>query len=151
MMAASLGIADTWGWTGRGQGRAGGFAARAGMRGRRGAVACLAGSLAEDAAAARYEATGHTILARRWRGAAGEVDLICRKGDCVVFVEVKAGADHARAAGRLGRRQMDRICLAANEYCGALPGGLLTEMRFDAALVDWTGRVEVIENAFADA
>ena len=52
------------------------------------------------------------------------------------------------AAARLSRRQMDRICMAALIYADKLPGGALTDIRFDAALVDATGRVEIIENAF---
>ena len=74
--------------------------------------------------------------------------MILRKGDQYIFVEVKASKDFARAAERLSRRQMDRICLAACEYCGTLPTGQLTDMRLDAALVDQFGRIEIIENAF---
>lgn len=118
---------------------------------RRGALACLSGAMAEDAVVAHYQALGCVLLARRWRGQAGEIDLICRQGDCVIFIEVKSAATHAMAAARLLRTQMDRICMAASEYCGDLPTGLLTEMRFDAALVDAMGRVELIENAFGSA
>lgn len=115
----------------------------------RGKIAALSGNLAEDRVAAKYEADGHRIIARRWRGKAGEIDLICERGDCVIFVEVKRSRTHASAGERLQRRQMDRICLAACEFCGDRPNGLLTEMRFDAALVDELGQIEVIENAFA--
>lgn len=118
------------------------------QRVRRGRVASVAGLLAEDAVAACYLSQGCQVLARRWRGQAGEIDLICRQGDTVIFVEVKAGPDHARAAARLNRSQMNRICRAAGEFCDCLPTGSLTEMRFDAALVDGAGRVDLIPNAF---
>ena len=118
---------------------------------RTGQQAWHSGRTAEDQAARCYERAGCDILARRWRGAAGEIDLIARDGGTIVFVEVKASATHARAAEALGRRQMDRICLAASEYCGTLPDGLATEMRFDAALVDALGRVEILRNAFGEA
>lgn len=112
-------------------------------RQRRGAVAHASGLAAEDQIVRRYEMAGCDILARRWRGAAGEIDLIVRDGCTIVFVEVKKAATLAEAAERLSRRQMDRICRAACEYCGDS-----CEMRFDAALVDKLGRVELLENAF---
>lgn len=106
------------------------------------------GLLAEASVADHYRAAGYVVLHNRWRGKAGEIDMILRKGDCFIFVEVKASSSFSRAAERLNRRQMDRICMAACEFCGSLPTGQMTEMRMDAALVDQYGRVEVIENAF---
>lgn len=115
---------------------------------RRGRIAAISGQMAEDRVADRYNAQGYDILARRWRGKAGEIDLICQIGECLVFVEVKSSRTHARAGERLGRRQMDRICRAACEFCGNRSAGLLSEMRFDAALVDAAGQIDVVENAF---
>ncbi len=114
----------------------------------RGARNHAAGCLAEDSVAAHYTRLGGRILARRWRCQWGEIDLIVAMGEDVVFVEVKSARTHDQAAWRLGRRQMDRICAAATAYCAHLEQGLLTPMRFDAALVDGMGRVSVIENAF---
>lgn len=118
------------------------------MRQRRGTRANLSGRMAEDQVAARYAMQGAQVLARRWRGQGGEIDLIVAQGSCIIFVEVKCARDHAGAALRLGRGQMDRLCAAASEFCGTLPGGLLSEMRFDLAMVDGQGRIEVVENAF---
>lgn len=120
-------------------------------RARAGQQAWHSGRMAEEQIAGCYQVAGCDILARRWRGAAGEIDLIVREGSTIVFVEVKASATHACAAERLGRRQMDRICRAACEYCGSLPDGQATEMRFDAALVDAEGRIEILRNAFGEA
>ena len=88
------------------------------------------------------------ILQQRYRGRAGEIDLVVRDADELVFVEVKKSKTHAQAAQRLSRRQMDRICRVALEYVGSEPMGLLTPMRFDVALVDQYGTIDVIENAF---
>lgn len=118
------------------------------MRQRRGTRANLSGRLAEDQVAARYAAAGAAILARRWRGQGGEIDLIAAQGGCTIFIEVKRARDLDAAALRLGRAQMDRLCAAASEFCGTLPDGQLSEMRFDLAMVDGQGRIEVIENAF---
>lgn len=117
-------------------------------RRRRGQVANLAGRLAEDSVAARYEAEGCKVLQARWRGQAGEIDLIVRDGAEIVFVEVKKSSTHALAAHRLDRRQMDRICLAALEYAEGIDRGRPIGMRFDAALVDDLGRIDIIRNAF---
>ncbi|GLK65852.1 MULTISPECIES: YraN family protein [Paracoccus] len=114
----------------------------------RGAVSCSAGRLAEEAVAREYSQSGYQVMSERWRGRSGEIDLILSKGDEYIFVEVKKSRSHDWAALRLGARQIARICNAALEYCGRLPAGLLTAMRFDAALVDQFGRVEIIENAF---
>ncbi|MDS9468080.1 YraN family protein [Paracoccus sp. MBLB3053] len=104
--------------------------------------------MGEDAVIRAYQAMGYSLLASRWRGTAGEIDLIVGQDSEVVFVEVKQSSTHDMAAARIGRFQMDRICRAALEYCGGLEGGSLSQMRFDAALVDGYGRVEIIENAF---
>ena len=85
---------------------------------------------------------------RRWRGSAGEIDLIVEDGAGLVFVEVKASEDFARAAEQLSERQMGRIYAAASEYLGLMPTGQATETRFDVALVDGVGRVEILEAAF---
>ena len=114
----------------------------------RGLSAQASGAAAERLVEDRYAALGCAVLARRWRGPSGEIDLILRDGGAVVFVEVKKSETHDIAARRISRRQMDRICNAALEFCAEMAQGLMTLMRFDAALVDAGGRVEIVENAF---
>jgi len=43
----------------------------------------------EDVAVAAALAEGYQVLARNWRCALGELDLVLRKGKTIVFVEVK--------------------------------------------------------------
>lgn len=105
---------------------------------------------AEEIAARDYARRGRSIARSRWRSPSGEIDLIVREGATVVFVEVKKAATFDRAALRLTRRQMDRICLSAQEFLAYEPKGILTDMRFDLALVDARGMVQVIENAFGE-
>ncbi len=116
-----------------------------------GSVGYHAGRVAEDVVANDYLRRDHRIAAQRWRGQAGEVDLIARDGDTVIFVEVKKSRSFAQAATRLARRQMDRICAAASEFLMHEPRGQLTDVRFDLALVNSGGAVQVIENAFMEA
>lgn len=106
----------------------------------------FSGLHAEDQVARTYVARGAQELERRWRGKYGEVDLIFQLGDDVVFVEVKTSKTHDRAAARLTRQQLARVCNAAAEYLETLPKGALTPMRVDAALVDQTGQTEILEN-----
>ncbi|TMV10173.1 hypothetical protein FGK63_03680 [Ruegeria sediminis] len=117
-------------------------------RSARGTVAYHAGMSAELRVAADYERRGFMVAHRRWRGAGGEIDLITRHEGGVVFVEVKKSSSFDRAALRLTLRQMQRICLSAEEFLAGEPDGQLTNARFDVALVDGTGEIRIIENAF---
>lgn len=107
-----------------------------------------AGLSAEQRIAQDYERRGFVVARRRWRGTAGEIDLITRDGNGLVFVEVKKSRSIARAAERLCTRQMARIYASAEQYLASEPDGQLTNVRFDVALVDHAGAFEIIENAF---
>ena len=113
----------------------------------RGRAAHHQGRAAEGVVARHYARLGLGLVEARWRGRAGEIDLVLRSGDGVVFVEVKAARDHAQAARALTPRQAARLLEAGAEYLGTQPLGQLTEARFDVALVDRSGTVEIIENA----
>lgn len=113
-----------------------------------GSVGYHAGLAAEAAVRRHYERRGLALAAERWRGQGGEIDLILKEGDAVIFVEVKKSRSHAGAAARVSQRQMQRIYSAASEYLETCPRGQLTEARFDVALVDQSGGIEVLENAF---
>lgn len=120
-----------------------------GCRQNTGKVAYHAGLAAEDQVARLYSQSGRQIAARRWRGSAGEIDLIARDGAEVIFIEVKKSRTHARAAEHLTSRQIARIYDTAAEFLGGEPRGQATDVRFDVALVDQYGRIEVRENVFA--
>jgi len=110
----------------------------------------IAGQAAEMQVARHYAAQGYRVVSQRWRGGGGELDLILEDGfGAHIFVEVKKSATHARAAQRLGPAQMGRMVSAAQVFMSKLPMGLLTPARFDVALVDALGRIDVIENAIA--
>jgi len=115
---------------------------------KRGATAYHAGLAAEHIAQRRYEQAGYTLLQQRWRGKAGEIDLIFSKNNETVFVEVKRARDFAQAVERIGPAQMMRIASAAEEYAAVLPDGRLSLMRIDVAVVNGTGACHIVKNAF---
>ena len=114
----------------------------------RGQTAHYGGLAAEGIAERCYVARGWRVRCRRWRRGGGEIDLVMERADELAFVEVKKSRSFSAAAQRIGRRQMDRICIAAETYLGEHPGGPETLVRFDVALVDAAGRCEIVENAF---
>lgn len=113
-----------------------------------GAVSYQGGLAAEAQVADQYLRCGKPIAARRWRGSTGEIDIVARDGAAVIFIEVKKAATHTRAAERLTHAQMRRIYASASEFIAGEPLGQGTEVRFDVALVDAVGRIEIVENAF---
>lgn len=117
-------------------------------RQRRGLKSYLAGEAAETAVAKLYEQNGAQLLARRWRGQAGEIDIVLRQGADLIFVEVKSARCLDRALHALQPRQIERICLSALEFADDQPGGTLSNMRFDLAAVDGAGQIHIVENAF---
>ncbi len=56
------------------------------------------GNWGEGVAAVQLEAAGYAIVARNWRCAAGEIDLVARDGETLVFVEVKTRRGRAYGA-----------------------------------------------------
>lgn len=118
------------------------------QRQNRGRMAFHAGLAAECRIEQDYERRGFAVARRRWRGKGGEIDLILRDGSGLVFVEVKHSRSLQRAAESLSPSQMERIYASAEEFLGTEPLGSLTEVRFDVALVDGQGAVQIIENAF---
>ena len=80
------------------------------VRARRGRCNQLAGASAEGVVERVYLGAGHRLLERRWRGKAGEIDLILEDADgTLVFVEVKTGPDTDRALARISPAQVARI------------------------------------------
>lgn len=112
----------------------------------RGYCAHRSGLAAEAQVSAQYQLLGYTPVATRWRGRAGEIDLVFENSDSVVFVEVKKAKSVDAALHRLSACQLQRLILAGEEFLGTRPGGLLTPARFDLAAVGGLGDVSILEN-----
>ena len=105
----------------------------------------------EDIAAQYLQEQGLVILERNFRCRLGEIDIIARHGDCLVFIEVKT-----RSSDRFGLaqesitkqkiyklRRLAQVYLAQRSFSGL-------NVRFDVVAVNSAQETKVthIENAF---
>ena len=93
------------------------------------------GLSAEGRAAALLMAKGYRILAKRFKTPHGEIDLVAKKRNLLVFVEVKARASLDDAAYAVTPRQQARIIDAAQGWLMAHPEHAEFDLRFDAILI----------------
>jgi len=93
------------------------------------------GISAESRAAAFLIAKGYRILARRWRSPLGEIDIVARRRQVLIFAEVKARPSLDEAAESINTRQRRRIAAAAEIWLAANPDDTILDIRFDAILV----------------
>jgi putative endonuclease len=105
------------------------------------------GRSAEDAAAALLLGMGMSIVERNFRAKVGEIDLVARDGDEIVFVEVRARASAAfgGAAASVGGAKRRKLIKAASLWLQAR--AWTGPCRFDVIAVD-AGRAEHIPAAF---
>lgn len=80
-------------------------------------------------------AKGYRVVARRFRAGVGEIDIVARRGNDLVFVEVKARERLDDAAEAVTARQQRRIIAAAEAWLAANPDDMTRNIRFDAILV----------------
>ena len=93
------------------------------------------GISAEARAAAYLMAKGFRIPARRFRSPYGEIDIVARRRNLLVFVEVKARASLEEAAYAVTPRNRRRIIDTAQAWLIAHPEHADFEMRFDVMLI----------------
>jgi putative endonuclease len=76
------------------------------------------GQTGEDLACKELERRGYAILARRYRSRFGEIDIVARCGETIVFVEVKAraGDDFGGGAAAVTPWKQRRIAQMAVDY-----------------------------------
>jgi putative endonuclease len=109
-----------------------------------------AGDAAEDAAAEHLAAAGCHIVARNARYRDGEVDLVVRERDVLVFVEVRmrVSSRFGGAAVSVNSLKQKRIARAAQHWLFGQYGERWPACRFDVVTVDGSGTIEWIRDAF---
>lgn len=80
---------------------------------------------------------GYRVEARNWRCPQGELDLVCRDGETLVFVEVKTrgGGTAGDPEDAVDRRKQQRLVRLANAYLAHL-GGEMPPCRFDVIAIE---------------
>src|SRR5256886_6225122 len=112
------------------------------------------GARGETLACRYLKRNGYKVLFRNFRGrSVGEIDVVCRDNDTLVFVEVKTrgGEDFGRPVEAVDREKRKRISRGALAWIRMLDNPDIF-FRFDVVEVviadDAKPRVELIKNAF---
>ncbi|MCR5208880.1 MAG: YraN family protein [Lachnospiraceae bacterium] len=107
------------------------------------------GNIFEDKAVSFLEEKGCRILERNYRNRAGEIDIIGKDGQCLVFFEVKAriNQNSGYAAEAVTRSKQRKICKVSDHYRTEMGIREDTQIRFDVIAVDGN-EISWIKNAF---
>jgi len=111
------------------------------------------GKLGEEAARKHLRRMGLKFLTANFRSPRGEIDLIFRDDDCLVFVEVKtrSSEEWTRPAAAVNARKRRILSQAALDYLGLLKQPRV-KMRFDIVEVllrdGAVGQVRHLPNTF---
>ena len=110
------------------------------------------GKQGEDLAADTLRNKGYAVLARRYRTRYGEIDIIAKDKDTLVFVEVKARRtdQFGTAAECVSESKQRRIAAMALDYLNRInrPDALC---RFDVVAIDGLGTSQATVNVIKDA
>ena len=103
-----------------------------------------AGQSFEQRACAELERAGLKLLARNYTTRHGELDLVMRDGNTVVFVEVRyrKSASHGDAVASVTASKQAKLILAAQHWLAAHPQHAHRACRFD--VVSYDGPVNAI-------
>ena len=109
------------------------------------------GRAGERRAAWFYRLRGYCIVARNVRLAAGEIDLIARRGSTVVVAEVKTRQSLSAGEGHdaVDRHKRNRLIRLGDQYLASKRDGTIV-LRYDVLSLFWTGRRFRVSH-FADA
>jgi putative endonuclease len=99
------------------------------------------GDAAEDRACRHLVRSGFTIVERNVRTGGGEIDIVARKGDVLVFVEVRSREvpDFGTPEESVTPAKRRRIVGAARQYLSKVPPSSWREARFDVIAIEGSG------------
>lgn len=108
------------------------------------------GQEAENTAFDYLRKRGLTEIERNYRCRFGEIDLIMRDVETVVFVEVRQRSSNlfGGALESIDAHKKKKLLTAARHYMAAKGG--IPDCRFDAVLLNGDNRIEWIRNAFGE-
>ena len=110
------------------------------------------GKSGEELALKEIKGLGYECIVRNYRCPLGEIDIIAKDGECLVFIEIKTRRGKTigyakEAINKRKKRQISKVALAymkANDCCDV-------RSRFDVVAINLIGgekQIEVIKNAF---
>ena len=106
------------------------------------------GDAAEERACRHLDRSGFTIVERKYRTKGGEIDIVARKGDVLVFVEVRSrevpGFGTPEESVTPAKRR--RIVAAARRYLSNVPPSSWREARFDVIAIEGSGDAAVLRH-----
>ncbi len=108
-----------------------------------------AGERYEREAEALLKANGLSLVVRNWHCRFGEIDLIMRDGETLVFVEVRQRKSQrfGGSAASIGHDKQARIERAVGLYLSGLPS--IPVCRVDAILFDGSSAPQWLRNIFS--
>jgi putative endonuclease len=106
------------------------------------------GDAAEERACRHLDRSGFTIVERNFRTRGGEIDIVARKGDALVFVEVRSreDADFGAPEETVTLAKRRRIVAAARRYLANVPPSSWREARFDVIAIEGSGEAAVLRH-----
>ncbi|PIE04455.1 MAG: YraN family protein [Spirochaetales bacterium] len=109
------------------------------------------GRRGEERASGYLTQKGYRIIEKRFRSGPGEVDIIAKDGESIVFIEVKAwnafGSEDLEHSVNL--RKQRKIKQTASLFLLSHPEFNGCPVRFDLVFLSWrTGKLDHWENAF---
>jgi putative endonuclease len=106
------------------------------------------GRIAEERACAFLEAKGLRLLERNYRCRYGEIDLIMRDGELLVFVEVRLrrNPNFGGALMSIDHLKRARLTACAQHYLKSRPR--ISAARFDVIAIDAGDHIQWVRNTF---
>ena len=106
------------------------------------------GAQAEQLAATYLQRHGLTLVQANYHCRFGEIDLILRDRETLVFAEVRqrSRGDFGGAAASIDSHKQQRLILTAQHYLASLAS--IPPCRFDAVLLDGAGNIDWVRSAF---
>ncbi len=110
------------------------------------------GKYGEDRAAEFLTRLGYELIERNWRGPGGEIDIVARDRDCLVFAEVKTrtrtGFGHPFEA--ITSQKLQRMRRLVAQWCKSkeLSGSKVRLDALSVLLVDGRVHIEHLKQVF---
>ena len=115
---------------------------------------CSVGNEGEEKAASFLIQNYYRIIGRNFRTRSGEIDIIAKKGDILVFVEVKTlpNGDADTLSHELDFRNQRKIIKTANFFLSKYREYSNSKIRFDVIVIDMPNLPSVyhIQDAFSE-